>query len=110
MGRRHAVNAPRYAVHYRHTYADACPLAPRYILTSETRTRKGVRVCPRCGDHLRQVRVTFALVPWRGDGRYSLADAIATYSRESAADADASRRYAADATSPYVVRTFHADN
>lgn len=46
--------------------------------------------------------------PRRADGRYALADAIATYSRESMADADADRRYAADEGSPYVVRTFTA--
>ena len=54
------------------------------------------------------MRVTFAIVPWRADARYSLADAVATYSHKRMADADASRRYAADERSPYVVRSFIA--
>ena len=98
----------QYGITYRHVYGDGCPLGARYFTKSETRRRRGIIVCPRCHDELREVRVTFAIVPWRADGRYSLDDAIATYSRQSMADADASRRYESDNGSPYVVRPFAA--
>ena len=98
----------QYGTAYRHVYAGSCQYGPRYFTASETRRRHGLIVCPRCSGELHNVRVTFAIVPWRADGRYSLADAVATYSRERMADADASRRYAADERSPYVVRSFIA--
>lgn len=101
-------HGPQYGIAYRHVYAGTCPHGPRYFVTSDTRRRHGIVACPGCHGELREVRVTFAIVPWRGDSRYSLEQAIATYSRESMADADASRRYAEDERSPYVVRTFTA--
>ena len=96
----------QYGTAYRHVYP--CQYGPRYFTASDTRRRNGLIVCPRCSGELSAVRVPFALVPWRADARYSLADAVATYSRESMAEADASRRYAADERSPYVVRSFTA--
>lgn len=98
----------QYGTAYRHVYGDGCPLGPRYFVKSDTRRRHGIISCTRCHGELREVRVTFAIVAWRADGRYSLDDAIATYSREGMADADASRRYEADNGSPYVVRSFCA--
>ena len=98
----------QYGTAYRHLYAGSCLYGPRYFTASDTRRRHGVIVCPHCAGELHAVRVTFAIVPWRADARYSLADAVATYSRERLADADASRRYAADERSPYVVRSFTA--
>ena len=98
----------QYGTAYRHVYGDGCQYGPRYFTASETRRRRGMIVCPRCAGELYSVRVTFAIVPWRADGRYSLADAVATYSRQRMADADASRRYAADERSPYVARDFVA--
>ena len=98
----------QYGTAYRHLYAGSCQYGPRYFVKSDTRRRHGMIVCPTCHGELIEVRVTFAIVPWRGDGRYSLEDAVATYSREVMADADASRRYAEDERSPYVVRTFVA--
>ena len=97
---------PRYGASWRHVYGESCPIGARYMLKSETRTRAGRVVCPRCSGDMRETRVAFAVIPWRADARYSLADAIATYARQSAADADAGRRYEADPTSPYVVRAF----
>lgn len=96
----------QYSTVYRHVYGDGCQFGPRCFVKSDTRRRHGIIVCPRCHGELHEVAVTFAIVAWRADGRYSLADAVATYSREVMADADASRRYADDETSPYVVRTF----
>ena len=99
----------QYGTAYQHLYAGSCQYGPwHYFTASDTRRRRGVMVCPRCAGELYSVRVTFAIVPWRADGRYRLADAVATYSRERMADADASRRYAADERSPYVVRSFSA--
>ena len=98
----------KYGTAYRHAYGDGCPLGPRYFIKSDARRRHGSIVCPRCHGELREVRVTFAIVAWRADGRYSLDNAVATYSRERMADADASRRYEADNGSPYVVRSFCA--
>ena len=79
----------QYGTAYRHVYADACQYGPRYFTASDTRRRHGIIVCPHCSGELHSVRVTFAIVAWR-------------------ADADASRRYAADERSPYVVRSFVA--
>ena len=98
----------QYGTAYQHVYGDGCLYGPRYFTASETRRRHGIIVCPYCAGELHAVRVTFAIVPWRSDARYNLSDAVATYSRQRMADADASRRYAADERSPYVVRSFRA--
>ena len=90
---------------YVHIY-DGCNLRHKNFLKSETTTRSGDIVCQSCKGYLIEQTVTFALVPWRGDGHYSLADAIATYAGEKRAEAHASKLYEADQSSPYVVRTF----
>lgn len=63
-------------------------------------TKHGRPVCRRCGAELIAGAYTFAVVEWRGDGRYSISDALATYARRGTATNNANRRGPA-----YVVRT-----
>ena len=48
--------------------------------------RRARETCPRCGGATFLQVGTYALVPWRGDGRYRLEQAVRTYAREGAAD------------------------
>jgi len=102
------LDAARYGTVYVHLYGSGCPLDGRNFTRAQTRAKAGEKVCPTCRGMLIERRVTFALVAWRGDGRYQLSDAVATYAREAQAEAGASARYVADSASPYVVRTFTA--
>ncbi len=42
--------------------------------------------CPNCGSVWAVHVGTYAVVVWRGDGRYRVEDAVATYARQAAAE------------------------
>lgn len=58
------------------------------------------RRCAYCGGKFYTVRGVYGVFAWTGTGRYPLADAVSTHTRESSAD----RRIAADTTGTLVVR------
>lgn len=60
---------------------------------------KARRLCGSCGARLQTWEGTWAVVPWRGDGRYSVADALATFASRVRAD-----DYAERAGESYVTR------
>jgi hypothetical protein len=75
---------------------------------ADTRTRHGRAYCARCGRATFPRTGTFGVFVWRGDGRYSLADALATRGSSANAQrvADGLARSNPDAggTGGYVVR------
>lgn len=88
----------------RHPQVDTYCTSARYVRYSDAGTRKGTRVCRYCGSTLHPVVVTFAVVQWRGDGRYSLSDAVRTFTRDEAAET-----FARSYSDSHVVRSFELD-
>ena len=66
--------------------------------------RQARETCPRCGGMTFVQVGTYALLPWRGDGRYRLEQAVKTYASESAADRAARAAYEASDPRGLVVR------
>ena len=60
--------------------------------------------CPSCGGMTFVQVGTYALLPWCGDGRYKLDQAVKTYASKSAADRAARVAYAAADPRGLVVR------
>jgi hypothetical protein len=65
--------------------------------------RKRAR-CAGCRSGVRAVRRHAVLVAWRGDGRYTLGDALATFRTYAAAEREAARLYEIDNRSDVVAR------
>lgn len=66
--------------------------------------------CEGCASELHTVRGYAIVTPHRGDGRYSLADAVRVYASMRAADSAASRAYERDNRSTLVARFIPAIN
>ena len=66
--------------------------------------RRARETCPRCGGATFVQVGTYALLPWRGDGRYRLGQAVKTYAREGVADRAARLAYDEGDTRDLVVR------
>ena len=66
--------------------------------------------CEGCASELRTVRGYAIVAPWRGDGRYSLADAVRVYASMRAANSAASRAYERDNRSTLVARFIQVTN
>ncbi len=62
-----------------------CMLARFAACTGPTSGQPKRKKCPGCGAAFIVSQGTYAVVVWRGDGRYRVEDAIATYAREATA-------------------------
>lgn len=60
--------------------------------------------CKYCGSGIRAVEGHAVVIPWRGDGRYQLGDAVAEYATWSAAEKAADRAYEENNNSDLVAR------
>lgn len=77
----------------------SCPLRVSAHCTPPTSGRPKRAKCPACSAALVTHEGTYAVVAWRGDGRYDLDQAVATHAREATA-----RRRAERQGPDYVVR------
>ena len=68
----------------------ACVSCTWHGIPSARKTRE---TCPWCGGSTFVQTGTYALIPWRGDGRYTIDQAVRTYAREGAADRAAQKHY-----------------
>lgn len=63
-----------------------CQLARFAACTGPTSGRPTRKKCPGCGADFIVSQGTYAVIAWRGDDRYRVEDAVATYARYSAAE------------------------
>lgn len=63
-----------------------CQSARFAACTGPTSGRPTRKNCPGCGSAFIVSQGTYAVIVWRGDGRYRVEDAVATYARKPAAE------------------------
>lgn len=76
-----------------HCPTTTCPRAAQDALGhGQVKTSRGARVCAFCAEAVRIEHGVYGVFVWRGDGRYVLADALATRQTPHAADRERERR------------------